>query len=420
MSITSNSDDRLSAYLAERARRDGALSRLLLNPDDENGLAHTPREIAQQPFLWRETAKQMNRSAPELRAFLADAGLFDSNCPPHVVFTGAGTSDYVGLSVIDLLRTRLETSCSNWPTTRITADPDSFFMKRQRLVLFHIARSGNSPESTAVLQMALREYPELIRHVVITCNRDGALAQLAMEHPKRVFLIVLDEATNDRGLAMTSSFSNMVLAGQSIAYLDEMDVFLDIVDRVASSGEYLLDRYSDEIYDLAAPTLHRAFYLGNGDLLGAAVESALKVQELTVGQMIAKGEDTLAFRHGPISAVDENTMICFYVSADDHTRRYEMDVLLQYDSAFETLGAKTVVLCGQVPEENLSSSIHMISYDPEGARRVPVLFQVNVAVLFGQLFGLFASQRRSLNVDDPSVDKALYSRTVQGVRIYEY
>lgn len=419
MSLQSNSNPRLNSYLSELAQSDGTLFRLLRNPDPKNGLAHTPREIVQQPFLWRETARMMKEIAAELRSFLAGAGLFDDSHPPEIVFTGAGTSDYVGLSVIDLLRRRLSTTCSNWPSTRLAADPNSFFLTSRRLIQFHIARSGNSPESVAVLKMALRHYPDQIRHVVITCNREGALAECAMAHQDKVFLILLDEASNDRGLAMTSSFSNMVLAGQAVAYLSEMEAFVDIVDRVAGAGEHLLERYADTVYELAEPTLTRAFFLGNGDLLGAAVESALKVQELTVGQMMAKGEDPLGFRHGPISAVDEHSKVSFYLSADDHTRRYELDVLLQYDTAFERLGAKTVVLCAEEPGDNVHSSVHLLTYDPDGEWQVPVRFQVNVAVLFGQMFGLFASQRRSLNVDEPSVDKALYNRTVEGVRIYE-
>ena len=50
---------------------------------------------------------------------------------------------------------------------------------------------------------------------------------------------------------------------------------------------------------------------------------------------------------------------------------------------------------------------------------MPALQQTNVAVLIGQMAGLFAAYRRGVNVDEPSAEKALYNRTVQGVQIYD-
>ena len=79
---------------------------------------------------------------------------------------------------------------------------------------------------------------------------------------------------------------------------------------------------------------------------------------------------------------------------------------MQYQTAFERLGAKTIVLSDEKPDATLDPSVHLLTYDPHREWQVPVHFQVNVAILFGQMFGFFSSQRRSLNVDDPSVDKA--------------
>lgn len=407
-------------YRKQQSRAPHALARLLLDPQPDRGVLHTPREIAQQPTLWRYTARLMQEHATNLGAFLEKTGLFEQPCRPNLILSGAGTSDYVGLSVSDLLRRRFRTSSSNWPTTRITAFPDAFLMPDQRYVLLHFARSGNSPESRAVLELALRQYGDTAWHVVITCNEDGDLARIARAHPDRVYLITLHEACNDRGLAMTSSFTSMVVAAQAVAYLDEMETFGALVERTARAGEHLMDHYAEAIYELATSDVNRAFYLGNADLLGAATESALKVQELTAGQVTAKGEDTLGFRHGPVSAVDDETLVCFYLSAEPYTQRYEMDVLAQYMPAFTEMGVRTVVVSGREREEELGGDPTWMSYDPDGLWQVPALHQVNVAVLFGQLFGMFASFRRGQNVDEPSVSKQLYSRTVQGVKLYDY
>ena len=411
----------LDEYVEAFGRKRHALARLVARPDAERGTVHTPREIAQQPFLWRETACVMERHAPALQRLLSQAGLFDGACRPYMVLAGAGTSDYVGLALADLLRVCMSTPCFNWPTTRITASPAVFLREDgRRSIMLHFARSGNSPESKAALELALDHVRDAARHVVITCNEAGELARLAEANADDVHPIVLPEACNDKGLAMTSSFSNMVVAGQALCHLDDMGTFMELVDRTSEAAEFFMDTHADTIFDLAAPDLERVYYLGNNDLLGAATESALKAQELTGGQIASKGEDTLAFRHGPISAVDEHTMVCFFLSEDEHTRRYELDVLLQYQEAFREIGARTVVVAARAPEADLLDEVEVLAYDPEGRYRIPALYQVNLAVLFGQLFGVFAAYRRKLNVDDPSTSKALYSRTVQGVRLYTY
>ncbi|MEX1137633.1 MAG: SIS domain-containing protein [Balneolales bacterium] len=414
----------LEVYLNQLYANKNKLTSLVAHP--QNGTTHTPKEIVQQPFLWRKTAALMADQAPKLKSFLTNAGLYNDQDRPNLILTGAGTSDYVGLSLVDLLRIKFKTNCNNWPTTRITANPGAFFSDDQNHVMLHFARSGNSPESIAVLEMALDHFQNVTHHIVITCNKNGKLVNLAKQHTDKVYTIVLDEATNDQGLAMTSSFSNMIIAAQALAHLDNIEQFQDLIERTATAGEYLLKNYSNLIYDLASPALTRAFYLGNNELLGAAAESALKVQELTAGQIIAKGEDTMAFRHGPISAVDSNTLVCFFLSADEFTLRYELDVLFQFRKQFHELGTKTVVVSAQAPEKTShngedESSVHYITYDPDGKLNIPNLYQVNIQVLFGQLLGLFSSYRRDINVDDPtSGDHALYSRIVKGVRLYNW
>ncbi len=402
----------------ERPHHNGpALQDLIDHPDPERGTVHTPREIAQQPELWRHTARLMQEHASPLQSFLDAAGLYDEH-PPEVILTGAGTSHYVGLSVVDLLGRQFSASCVARPTTRLTPNPERLGTSDRPFLMIHYARSGNSPESRAVLEAALKGAGEQGVHLVITCNEDGTLAEMARAHSDRVYLVVLHEASNDQGLAMTSSFSSMVVASQALAHLDEMDAFREQVDRTAEAGTYVLRTYPDRMYDLVGEKVTRAFFLGNNDLYGVATESALKIQELTAGQVLAFGEDTLAFRHGPISAVNGSSLVCVYLSEQAYTRRYELDVVRQYQDAFQEMGVQTVVVSPQRPER-LGEAITVMPYDPEQTWNVPALQQATVAVLFGQLAGLFAAYRRNVNVDEPSTEKALYNRTVRGVQLYD-
>ncbi|WP_233992471.1 SIS domain-containing protein [Salinibacter altiplanensis] len=408
-SVVSESQDEVSTG--------SVLRHMVDHPNPDRGTVHTPGEIAQQPDMWRRTARLVREHAPSLKRFLATVGLYSDDPPPRVLLTGAGTSHYVGLSVVDLLRQQFGAACESRPTTRVTPNPDLFFQDGAPSLMIHFARSGNSPESKAVLEGALECMDADGRHLVITCNRDGTLAELARAHPERVYLLVLPDETNDQGLAMTSSYTSMVVASQALARLNEMDAFIDQIDRTAALGASVLADYPDPIDEFMTGDVRRAFFLGNNDLYGAATESALKVQELTAGVILAGADDTLAFRHGPISAVDDRSVVVFYLSARRHTRRYEVDVIRQYQEAFDEIGAQIAVVSPQRPDLRATENLSVFAYDPEGA--VPALQQNNIAVLFGQLAGLVAAYRRGVNVDEPSEEKALYNRTVQGVRVYD-
>uniref|UniRef100_UPI0038F700BE SIS domain-containing protein n=1 Tax=Streptomyces scabiei TaxID=1930 RepID=UPI0038F700BE len=69
-----------------------------------------------------------------------------------------------------------------------------------------------------------------------------------------------------------------------------------------------------ELKTLAELPMHRLVYLGAGSLKGYAQESALKLLELSAGQVMGYFESPLGFRHGPKSLVDDKTLIVLFGS----------------------------------------------------------------------------------------------------------
>ena len=191
----------------------------------ERGLEHTPREIWQQPDTWETTYQSCSARQNELRDALRRAGIGrGSTSSPTVYLLGAGTSDYAGRALAPLLRQRW--GCDIWPipSTTLLTEFDEYHRAGREYLWISFSRSGQSPEGVALLERALQQRRQ-VHHLVITCNAQGPMAQLCARHPERALALVLDDAVNDRGLAMTSSFSNMLLAGQCVAHLDELDGF---------------------------------------------------------------------------------------------------------------------------------------------------------------------------------------------------
>lgn len=379
-----------------------AIETLLNKPADEQvkaGYADTAREIASQSGLWLETLTLADNAMAGLSDFLGK--------DPVILLSGAGSSHYVSLSVQPALK-RVYSQVDAIPSTEILMDPESSF-PRKPFVLVSFARSGNSPEGNAVASLAEELRPGLVRQIAITCNKDGGLASIVGSLGNRGKVILLPEASNDRSLAMTSSFSCMVVAGLSLAFLDRRPAYATLVHGLASSAKTLINTASDLASELSREGYKRVFFLASRPFLGGAYEGHLKIQELTGGAVLAKAEDTLGFRHGFMAAVDKDSLVVLFRSNDGDRRLYEDDLLREMTG--KKLGKRIVVVSDSGSESD--SSVTALACgsisDDDGRALVPALF--------GQLLGIFTSMACGLKPDNPS-PSGVINRVVQGVYIH--
>ena len=395
---------------------DNPLTTLLDLPEQEKierGLEHTPREIWQQPETWSKTYQRCRDRRGELNDTLRRAGIGrGSTSSPTVYLVGAGTSDYTGRALAPLLRWRW--SCDVWPipSTTLLTEFDEFHRPGREYLWISFSRSGESPEGVALLERALDRHRE-IRHLVITCNPQGPMAQLCSRHPDRAVALVLDDAVNDRGLAMTSSFSNMVLAGQCVAHLEDFSQFGDVVEQMSEAGRRFLPVASEAAAVITLLGCTRSCFVGAGVLRAVADESALKVVELSAGKVTTMAETPLGLRHGPLSSVDSQTLFVAFLSSEARRRGYELDLLREIDR--KRLGRVRAVVTPQGVEDVSSLADYSLSLNcgadfPDYHR--PVL-----DVILGQLIGLFASMRCGLKPDQPSPGGTI-TRVVAPIKLY--
>ncbi len=366
------------------------------------GAGATAREIAQQPAVWRETARLAAASweATEafLRPLLADSAL-------RIVLTGAGTSSFAGEVLAPALARRLHRRVDAVATTDIVSNPREAFAEDVRTLLVSFARSGDSPESVAATRLADECLSEC-HHLVITCNAEG---RLALDHSQaaRSRVLVMPAEANDQGFAMTSSFTSMTLTGL-LTLAGPPDVAL--ADRLASTAEAVLATRTDDARALAAQGFERIVYLGSGPLKGLARESALKVLELTAGRIVASSDSSLGFRHGPKAVLDERTLVVVYLSSDPYTRRYDLDIVTELRAA---LPAGHVITISATPDGNGDDGTWLLP-GLEGADDAAMALP---AVICAQLIGLHASLALGRTPDNPFPSGEV-NRVVQGVILH--
>jgi tagatose-6-phosphate ketose/aldose isomerase len=361
----------------------------------------TAAEIRQQPALWTLVAAQAERQRGSTAAFLQPL-LGDPRA--RILLSGAGTSAFAGQVLAPALTGRLRRRVDAAATTDIVASPREVLGEDVPTLLVSLARSGDSPESTATTAVA-DELLSSVRHLVITCNRHGQLAKAHADRADSLVLLMPDGA-NDRGFAMTSSFTSMLLAAQLA--LDPGGPGRGSVDRLGAAADRLLAERAGQLAGLAARRYRRVIYLGSGALTGLAREASLKLLELTAGQVVSGWDSSLGFRHGPKAILDRQTLCVVFASTDPYSRRYDEDIA---DELRRAVGGEHVVeVAAQAGGGRPAWYLGDLGDVPDSLAALPY------AVL-AQQFALLASLELGLTPDNPFPDGEL-SRVVRSVGIY--
>lgn len=378
----------------------------------EKGGINTAREIYQQPELWLETLSIIESNKATIENFMKNR--IDKE-RIRVIFSGAGTSAYIGDVLVPYLNKNKEYIYEAIPTTDIVTNPQMYFKKDIPTILVSFARSGNSPESVATYNLA-NQLVDDISHIFITCNQEGELARISKNN-ENVLLLLMPEKSNDKGFAMTSSFSCMTLAALLIFDMENFENNKKKVMEMANIGKDILDNGYKELGKLLDCDFERVVYLGSGSLYGLSKESALKLLELTRGQIISHSETVLGFRHGPKSIVDDNTLIFIYISDDPYTRKYDLDLLKEI---YHDIGEhKVIAISNNYYEEIENISNHYLYLSRNGNSIDNTGFISLLYALYAQMFSLLSSVKTEIEPDNPS-PSGLVNRVVKGVTIYNY
>lgn len=366
----------------------------------------TAREIHQQPEMWRETVAILEAKLPVITTFMKDA-LQHKNL--KVMFVGAGSSAFCAELVSPGINKYLGYDTQATDTTDIVASPDSVLKRDIPTMIVSFGRSGNSPESVAAVAYA-RAKVDVLYEVAVTCAKDGQLAVDTGDGDRRLS-IVLPDATNDEGFAMTSSLTSMALGAYGVFAFDRFDEFKKGVACLATTIEENMQALATQGKLIAESfAFDRVAFLGCGTLKGAAHEATVKMCELTTGNVNVVYDSSLGFRHGPKFMIKDQTYTVHMLSDDPLTRIYDLDFVKEVIN----FKHKNRVIVATSSATGLEGIDHEVVFGAEFAND----FFLGIAhIVFAQMFAFFTSQKMGLNTDSPSADGAV-NRVVQGVTIY--
>lgn len=346
----------------------------------------TSQEIQRQPLLWPTTVEIVHSASErmQLPVKLRQA---------RVLLTGAGTSAYAAGAVAAAWPRALAV-----PTTDLLVDAERYLLDVDAVI--SLARSGDSPESAAVVKR-IRSLRPGIFQLAIVCNEDGALSRAGLDE-----LIALDPRANDHSLVMTSSFSNLVLAGLTLA---QPDAVAASVNEFSKRAAALLPSIDEACQRAATRVRDRIVVLSSSPSLGWAREAGLKTLEMTAGHFSVLTETYLGLRHGPMSFVTPDTLVLCLLSSDPMRRSYEADLIGEL--RMKNIGYLIGIADPADSKGLFDEVIPAIAPREDDALRTPF------EIVGAQLLGFHLSLGIGLNPDNPSPDGVI-NRVVKGVRIH--
>lgn len=377
------------------------------------GASITTKEIQQQPELWSEAWESYQKQEEKIQSFLEKIKE-EATGKIRVVFTGAGTSAYVGDTIVPYLNQMGDTNAflfESIATTDIVASPRDYLHEDDWTILVSFARSGNSPESIATVDVA-NTVVKNIRHITITCAAEGSLAKAASQDEENL-LLLMPERSNDQGFAMTGSFTCMTLTSLLVFDQSAAAEKEQFVATAIKMGKEVVEQ-EEKLSTVLATDFHRIVYLGSGSLAGLTREAQLKVLELTAGKISTMFDSSMGFRHGPKSFVDEKTLVFVFVNNDAYTRQYDLDILKEIQN--DQIASQTVAIAQSMEEEGFEGEVfdfdNQHSLLPEGYLALPF-------VMAAQTVSLLSSIKVGNTPDTPSASGTV-NRVVKGVTIHSY
>jgi len=376
----------------------------------ERDCIYTASEIAGQPALWEKLGALLLEKKQGISDFMNSLGDLKNT---RIILTGAGSSAFIGEALAGFLAKSTGLKCEAIHTTDIVSAPETVLFADIPTLLISFARSGNSPESTGAVEYA-RKIVKNLYEAAIVCDSTSKLHQITAENEKNLIL-VMPEGSNDKGFAMTSSVTCMLLAGFTMFNHERIDEIVKDINKlsenIAGKGIY----FSQMAKKYAKIPFDRAVYLAGGAFKGLAHEGSLKMMELSAGEVNTSFDSATGFRHGPKSVIKDKTLSLHFISSDMFTAKYDTDLLKEVmrEKKKNTVAA----ICADSAEGIEADDV--ITVGSKGYGFTSDLCVGISGLVFFQTLAMYKSLELGITTDNPSPGGQV-NRVVKGVTVYPY
>lgn len=370
----------------------------------------TASEIENQPIIWEKLADELEKNKQAITDFMSKV-MAEKNL--RIIFTGAGSSAFIGESMSLLLAGKYGLRSESIHTTEIVATPEELLFDVPTLLVSY-SRSGSSPESCGAIETA-QKYISNLYNLIIVCNPDSALAEYDLPKDKTLFFNVPQEAS-DRGFAMTCSVSCMSLATWTIFGGKDFDKHVVEIRKLAKVIPEEFKVIQPLAEKIATWPYDRIVYLGFGALRGLAREGAVKSMELTDGAVATLYDTPTGFRHGPKTILKDLTLTVLMASPNHLASEYDEDMIRELITQKKLY--KVAVLSDQKLNHCTEGADYVYEYSlPEELAGEEISSYI-YDLMFIQVLSFEKSLAMGITTDNPCPGGEV-NRVVQGIILHE-
>lgn len=212
-----------------------------------------------------------------------------------IVLTGCGTSYYLAQSLACAYNSFGQQAIAV-PGAEWARRPESYLADFDDVLVVGLSRSGTTTETVQAIEASRAKG---WRTFAVSCEPDSTILNAALSG----LYLPTDKA---EGIVMSASASLMLLGGLRLAGIP-------LAEPVVAAAQSGLAQMDAGIRAILQGRNHFV-YLGGGANYGIATEGCLKLQEMSISY--SQAFHPLEYRHGPISLIDERSVVVIFYSDD--------------------------------------------------------------------------------------------------------
>ena len=298
----------------------------------------------------------------------------------EVIFTGCGTSLYLAQASAHAFSTCTGISAKGMCCSELYYFPETYVGNGKKVLVVPMTRKSYTTEVRMAIDK-VRSYPG-VKSLAITCDADSS---------KYNDYMLLSPETPEDSVIMTRSFTSMIyLAVVMSYYVGGKKEKIEQLKDYAANAESFLKATDEMAKKIVAehPECNLFITLGQGINYGIANECMNKMKEMSLSN--SEAYYTLEYRHGPMSLVDDKTLIILL--GNEGTVDGDAKLLTQ----MKEYGAKVLAIGNNASKDftDVDYTLDM-PYGYDSLQNAPIIGYI------GQLIGYYVAELKNLNADNP-------------------
>lgn len=338
---------------------------------------YTFEEIDSQASVWKSVIDLFDNKTKELEKNIRSIKNHQN------IFVGCGTSYYLSQSAACVF-SKITKNCSRaFPGSDSYLFPELLFPNySETYSIFFVSRSGKTTETIEAVKFLQHKFN--IKSNGISCRKNSEL----IKNVENKYVI---SDGDEKSVVMTRSFTSMLLLIQELAgYSVDDHKFINELRKLPELGEKVLKQYSSLSEKIIEDGSFSHFvYLGQGPFYGLANESMLKIKEMSL--TYSEAYQTLEYRHGPKSMVNDKMLVTFFVSEK------AKDAEVKLMGEVKKLGAKVLAICEKSNSDIQANADYIIELNSGLNDYARLILYMPIT----QLLGYYQSIKKGLNPDRP-------------------